>query len=234
MLANVGVTWYTWLEQGRNISVSAEILAAVGEALRLEGAELEHLYTLAGKVPPRVGEADAQIHRNAQRLLSSTQEVPGYIADRYWNVLGVNDLAYYIFDVSTESNCLVKFFTDLEYASHYPFQEAAGAMMVTQFRRQAAAYPADKAFDLLAKELADSSKRFAEIWSRQEMSHAPHLQVAFDHDVVGRLTFDSVVMTPVAAGDLMFFILSAASRDRYCAEETVVTLLARIVHGAAA
>ncbi|MDX2974126.1 helix-turn-helix domain-containing protein [Kribbella solani] len=48
LLAGVGVTWYTWLEQGRDINVSAQVLEAVADTLRLDRQERSHLFTLAG------------------------------------------------------------------------------------------------------------------------------------------------------------------------------------------
>ncbi|MEV4500352.1 helix-turn-helix transcriptional regulator, partial [Micromonospora arborensis] len=48
VLAGVGVSWYTWLEQGRDINVSEDVLDAIGRTLRLEAVERAHLYRLAG------------------------------------------------------------------------------------------------------------------------------------------------------------------------------------------
>src|SRR3989442_1726471 len=60
-LAGVGLTWYTWLEQGRDIRVSSEVLAAVARALRLETPERGHLFRLAGHARPPAEPADASI-----------------------------------------------------------------------------------------------------------------------------------------------------------------------------
>src|ERR1700722_4188070 len=46
-LAGVGVTWYTWLEQGRPINASTQVLDAIARTLQLDSAEHRHLYTLA-------------------------------------------------------------------------------------------------------------------------------------------------------------------------------------------
>src|SRR5436190_20684268 len=51
-LAGVGVTWYTWLEQGRPIRPSESVLGAIATALRLDPSERAHLLTLAGIAPP--------------------------------------------------------------------------------------------------------------------------------------------------------------------------------------
>src|SRR5688500_12248072 len=57
VLAGVGVSWYTWLEQGREINVSAGVLDAIARVLRLDPAEREHLYLLSGLNPPQPGRA---------------------------------------------------------------------------------------------------------------------------------------------------------------------------------
>jgi transcriptional regulator with XRE-family HTH domain len=47
-LAEVGLTWYTWLEQGRNINVSPEVLGRVAAALRLSQSDKTYFFELAG------------------------------------------------------------------------------------------------------------------------------------------------------------------------------------------
>ncbi|MGK8524642.1 helix-turn-helix domain-containing protein [Nocardia asteroides] len=54
VLAGVGVSWYTWLEQGRDITVSDEVLDAIARVLMLSEPERIHLYLLAGLNPPPV------------------------------------------------------------------------------------------------------------------------------------------------------------------------------------
>ncbi|MGL5863356.1 MAG: helix-turn-helix transcriptional regulator [Phycicoccus sp.] len=209
VLANVGVTWYTWLEQGRDISVSPSVLEAIASALALRGQELEHLYTLTGKSVPERSPADRRVLQTLHRLMESLTDVPAYVADRYWTVLAVNDLSRYVFGLSPGSNCLVTFFTDDEYASRYPFRQVAGQMMVAQFRQRAASFPSDPAFELLADELARESAAFAAIWAEHDMSQDPHLEVTYEHAALGRLSFDSVLLSPIDAGDTMLFMYLA-------------------------
>jgi hypothetical protein len=209
VLANVGVTWYTWLEQGRDISVSPAVLDSIASSLALEGQELEHFYTLTGKSLPEKNTANGTVVETLTRLLSALGDVPAYVADRYWNVLAVNELSHYIFGLSPHSNCLVKFFTDATYASRYPFRDVAGQMMVAQFRQRAASFPSDPQFELLADELALESTTFAKLWAEHDMSQAPHVEVAYDHSSLGRLFFDSVLLSPIDAGDLMLFMYLA-------------------------
>src|SRR6202035_5615465 len=51
-LADVGITWYTWLEQGRAVPPSAQVVAAIADALRLNEHERRHLFTLAETSDP--------------------------------------------------------------------------------------------------------------------------------------------------------------------------------------
>lgn len=213
VLANVGVTWYTWLEQGRDISVSTSVLESVARTLLLEGAELEYAYRLAGKNAPERTSAAAHVKQTLMGVLNRFGEVPAYIADRHWNVLAVNDLSRYVFGLMPGSNCLVKFFTDEVYAARYPFRDTAARMMISQFRQRATAFPADSGFEQIASDLAAKSERFARLWQEHDLTADPHLEVAFDHHVLGRLTFDSVALTPIAGEDITVFLYLAHPRS---------------------
>src|SRR5213083_971655 len=71
LLAGVGVTWYTWLEQGRDINVSAQVLDAVARTLRLSVFERQHLYQLAEATPrhpPPVREIPEALHQMLRSL----------------------------------------------------------------------------------------------------------------------------------------------------------------------
>ena len=52
--ADVSATWYTWLEQGRGGTPSAEALDRIAAALALAPLEREHLFLLAQGRPPEV------------------------------------------------------------------------------------------------------------------------------------------------------------------------------------
>src|SRR5687767_11448448 len=108
-LAGVGVSWYTWLEQGRDIKVSAEVLDAIGGTLRLTGPERAHLYVLAGLNPPRAGGVyDGAVTPELRHLLEAWEPRPAVLRDRYWNLLAINDAAQAVFGFDdTDRNCLI-------------------------------------------------------------------------------------------------------------------------------
>lgn len=205
-LAHVGITWYTWLEQGRDIGVSTSVVDSIGEALRLEGADLQHFYELAGKQAPGHAASGTEVRSMLDRTLGGVSTSPAYVVDRYWNVVSANYLAEYIFEVRVGSNCLERFFTDPKVSARYPHRELAGQMMAAQFRRHAGVYSDDRTFGLVAEKIARISPDFRRYWDGYLVSANPHLDVVYDHHELGRLTFESVVLNPVDSDDLRVFL----------------------------
>jgi hypothetical protein len=202
VLAQVGVSWYTWLEQGRDIGVSDGVLDAVASALRLEPGEVAHLYRLAGKRPPLPEVPDAYDLDRIQRVIDGFLPLPAYVVDRYWDVAAVNRTATYVFDVHVGRNCLIKFFTDEDAAAHYPHRELAERMMVAQYRSQAATYPDDPHFSMVADDLARRSPRFRALWDDLVVGGDVHIDTVYDHDELGRLAFEAVTLQVTGGPDL--------------------------------
>ncbi|RZS43565.1 helix-turn-helix protein [Herbihabitans rhizosphaerae] len=197
MLAGVGVSWYTWLEQGRDITVSAEVLDAVSRALRLTDPERAHLYLLAGLNPPRPDvPADAEITPQLRRMIDAWAPRPAVLRDRYWNLLVVNDAARAVFGYDdTDYNCLISFFTNARYrAMHVPWTDVAPAV-VAAFRADAARAPGDPGFDRVIDELSAASPEFAELWARHDVGAPEQAVKAVRHPDAGELIFDTTTMT---------------------------------------
>ncbi|WP_394434186.1 helix-turn-helix transcriptional regulator [Streptomyces sp. SGAir0957] len=93
-LSGVGVTWYTWLEQGRPINASPQVLDAVARTLRLERPEREHLYQLAGVAYDAAPEAVAQaVAADVQGILDAMDPLPAVVYNARYDLLATN-LAY--------------------------------------------------------------------------------------------------------------------------------------------
>ena len=79
-LAGVGVTWYTWLEQGRPINASVQVLDAIARTLRLDQAERAHLYRLAdvpGTADRRRPCVEVPRRPEVQHILDALAPLPG-------------------------------------------------------------------------------------------------------------------------------------------------------------
>src|SRR4051794_13699851 len=90
MLAGVSVTWYTWLEQGRPINASVDVLAALARALRLDDAERQHLLALATRAPLEPTENVEHAPDALVRLITSMEPAPAYVLGPRWEFLAWN------------------------------------------------------------------------------------------------------------------------------------------------
>jgi transcriptional regulator with XRE-family HTH domain len=101
VLAGVGVTWYTWLEQGREINPSPEVLASLARTLRLDAAEADYLFRLAGSQPARHAESAAdQVPAPLLRLLDAQSPAPAFVMDADWHLRAWNPQAAALMDLS--------------------------------------------------------------------------------------------------------------------------------------
>ncbi|MGA6206861.1 helix-turn-helix transcriptional regulator [Nocardia testacea] len=195
VLAGVGVSWYTWLEQGRDIKVSDQVLDAVARALLLNEVERAHLYRLAGLNPPqRQAAASVPASPPLQRLLATWAPRPAYIRDRHWNFTAVNDAARAVFGYGdTDHNCLVSYFTNARFRVLDRHWEGMAPEVVAGFRADSARYPDDPEFDRIAGDLALVSPEFAALWARHDAAENTTAVKAVEHPEAGALTFEATL-----------------------------------------
>lgn len=196
LLAGIGVSWYTWLEQGRSITASAEVLDAISATLRLSAAERAHLHRLAGAGPESVADSDpGSVPPELRRLVEAWSPRPAILQDRHWNLLAINDGTRKVFGYGdSDRNCLVSFFTNNRYRGMYVEWSTAAPGVVTAFRADAGRYLDDPEFGRIAAELSTRVPEFAELWDRHDVG--PHLQTvkAVHHPAVGGLVFDKTTL----------------------------------------
>ncbi|KOV87891.1 helix-turn-helix transcriptional regulator [Nocardia sp. NRRL S-836] len=203
VLAGVGLSWYTWLEQGKDIKVSERVLDSVSQALRLSHAERVHLFHLAGLAPPTgAGEPFEGDVNGLSPLVDGWLPNPAYLLDRYWNVVIANAAAHKSFHVAaSHENCFHSFFLDPRTTEFYPQEEQLARELVAQLRDQIARYPDDPVLQRLVLELSAASDRFVSLWQLQELVEVPLRSLQFCHPVVGVLTLEQVVLSPADRPD---------------------------------
>lgn len=164
-LAGVGLTWYTWFEQGRDIQVSESFLLRVSKALRLDDAECSHLFLLAHRRPPP---AEARtwpsVRPLIQHLLDDLDTRPAYVLNLRWDVIAWNAAADRLFGFSerdlTERNFLWLIFADPDMRPRLPAWAEDAPRLVAQFRCDRAAAPDDPALLALIEALKKLSPDF--------------------------------------------------------------------------
>ncbi|MEU9084180.1 helix-turn-helix transcriptional regulator [Streptomyces sp. NPDC048357] len=206
VLAGVGVSWYQWLEQGRDITVSSQVLDSVGRVLKLTSAERRHLYVLAGLNPPalEVAPDDRGMCDGLKRLIEAWMPFPAHIMDVYWNTVAYNDAAALVFGMRPEivQNCLIAFFTDPIYRSRAAHWERIAGVVVAQYRAACSENPHDEGFRAVIEEARELSPEFAELWDRGDVRPGGQMEKQMDHPVAGALYVESTQLRVPARPDL--------------------------------
>ncbi|GAA2640404.1 helix-turn-helix transcriptional regulator [Streptomyces axinellae] len=211
-LAGIGLTWYTWLEQGRRISVTTSILDAVSAALRLNDDEQAHLYRLAGHTPGpaprRAGRSAPRLPEHLVSLVDEWSSGPAYILDRYWRCLYGNDAVAALFgEVPKLHSCLDGFVSPQGPHPALPEWEAMAPSLVAEFRTDAARYPDDPGFAERVRRLSEHSPAFARLWAEQEVRDTALGEKVLEHPTAGRLVFQRTTMQIADHPDLRVVLL---------------------------
>ncbi|MFC9998949.1 helix-turn-helix transcriptional regulator [Nocardia sp. NPDC127526] len=202
-LAGVGVSWYTWLEQGRDINVSADVLEAIGRALQLNETERAHLFVLAGLNPPRSHQVrTAPVSPELRRLIDGWNPRPAILRDRYWNLLAFNDATRLVFGYDdSDHNCLTTFFTNARYRDMHTEWAEIAPVVVAAYRADVAYSPADPGFQRVIGELSSASTEFAELWARHDVAAPTQGMKAVRHPEAGDLIFDKTTLALIDQPD---------------------------------
>jgi len=191
-LAGVGVTWYTWLEQGRDINASPQVLDAVARTLLLDPHERDHLFRLAD-VPDGNGQAECRtLPPTAQLLLDKLEPFPACIRNARYDILAWNrafdalmgPLAELPFE---ERNSLWRMFTSESCRAATLDWEEGTRRMAAEYRAAMAEHVAEPAWKCLVSRLSKASPEFAELWERHEVASPENLTKRFLHPDVGLL-----------------------------------------------
>lgn len=205
VLAGVGASWYQWLEQGRDISVSPQVLDSVARVLKLSNPERRHLYVLAGLNPPAPEPAPDHGCEGLRRLIDAWMPFPAHIMDRYYNCVIYNEAAGWVLGMrpGITQNCLVDFFTDPLYRSRSKSWELNARTVVAQFRAACTASPDDEGLRAVLDELRESAgPEFARLWDERDIQDAGVIRKELDHPLVGLLCVESTAMKVPARPDL--------------------------------
>ena len=215
VLAGVGVSWYQWLEQGRDITVSGQVLDSVARVLKLDEPERRHLYVLAGLNPPlhRPSESDsaAPVAEGLTRIIDSWMPFPANIIDRYWNNIVFNEASAAIFDFNDQCrNCLISYFTNPIYQGRHQGWQEDAALVAAEYRSCAADYPEDEGFRAITDDLATRSPLFAELWARGDVRPPGQRAKGINHPLVGELWFESTQLKVPERPDLTIVLHNPA------------------------
>jgi transcriptional regulator with XRE-family HTH domain len=201
-LAGVGATWYTWLEQGRDVRASLEVFEALAKALRLTTAERNHLILLGrGEEAPPCKPPAERIAPTIKRLVESLGPNPAYVIGRRWDYLAWNRAACALFGdfggiPRAARNHLWQLFMDPSRRELLADWEHGSRLAVAKFRADSARHLGDPSFEELIGALRQSSPEFCKMWKRHEVATTGYGRKEVRHPVVGTLLFEHSVFHP--------------------------------------
>jgi transcriptional regulator with XRE-family HTH domain len=201
-LANVGLTWYTWLEQGRQARPSASVLTAIADALRLDAHEREHLFALARDPGDQAREwedhtdAPASAGPGLDPLVRGFDPAPAYAISARFDVLAHNRSAGLLFGdlgpgPSGPANMLHLGFTDPRWRTLIADWDQEAARHVAMYRAAMTVHLDDPAWTALPARLAQLSPDFARFWASSDVAGPERRLKRFRHPSAGPLTFHS-------------------------------------------
>jgi transcriptional regulator with XRE-family HTH domain len=212
-LAGVGTTWYTWLEQGRDVRASLEVLEAISGALRLTPAERTHLVLLGrGEEPPRC-KSDERVSSMIKRLIENLGPNPAIVIGRRWDYLAWNGAAVAVFgDIGAvpkpARNHLWVHFMDPARRELLPDWERSARVIVAKFRADSARHIGDPTFEELIATLKKSSAEFCRLWRKHEVAQSGEGRKVINHPVAGELVFEHAVFNPQSSPEQRMILYS--------------------------
>jgi transcriptional regulator with XRE-family HTH domain len=220
LLAGVGVTWYTWLEQGRPINASAQVLDAVSRTLQLGPAERWHLYRLAEATPLRSGASAAVAPEAVRDVIRSLDPLPATLVNGRYDIIQTNDAHEEMFwDWHTlpcvHKNVLWCCVTEPRARDWFVNYDEEVQHLVARLRSAYGQHVGDPDWEEDLRRLADLSPEFAKLWERQEVAGPQVRTRLFNHPRAGLLTFAATEFEVSAVPGLRVLVNTPQDADTW-------------------
>jgi transcriptional regulator with XRE-family HTH domain len=222
VVAGVGTTWYAWLEQGRDITVSAPVLESLARTLQLDADERAHLFILAREqLPATPFPAEDTVDPALQLILETMGVYPAYVVCPSWHISAWNQAACQVYaDFSTmsprERNFLWFLFTDQRLRTRLVNWEGEAQHAQALFRASTQRYIGEAWLTEMVTDLEQVSPEFREWWPRYDVQGCNTGQVHLNHPLAGLLSMQAtpfqltghpglqmIVDTPVSGTDTL-------------------------------
>ena len=218
LLAGVTPEWYTWLEQGRDIHVSVQLLESLARVLLLDANERAHLFLLALRQPPPVETfAPTTISPTLHQFLTQLGTLPTCVVDPRLNVVAWNAAFRVVFgdfatQTSRERNLIWLLFTHPVRQANEEWEELA-RVYLAQFRAGYGRFINDPWWARQIAELSRISPEFRELWACHDVQSVSEGRKTMHHPLVGELAFDFLWFQTVDSRDLRLLIHTPRSNS---------------------
>lgn len=201
VLASVGNTWYTWLEQGRDISPSVEVLESIARALRLSASERVHLLHLAGHSPsPGSGPNCQRANERATKIMQALAPLPAVLVTSWFQPISYNPpYRFMVDDLETipeeRRNLAILHLTDPRWIRGHADHELECAHVVAKLRAAYGRSLENAHWEPLLAMLRRESELFTRLWDTVNVAPDPNLIKTLENVHVGRINVGSTQLT---------------------------------------
>lgn len=220
LLAGIGATWYTWLEQGRDVRPSADVLSSLADVLKLVPVERDHLFRLGDR--PRkepLGSGPEIVPDAVARMLESMVLQPAYVLGRRWDILAWNPAAVAVFGDYTRlegdaRNLIHKIFASPAHRRMVLDWDEFAPASLAMFRADSVRYAGDPDFERLIAILNAESEEFRAWWPKHEVESSLGGIKRIDHPIAGELAFEYTRLAIIDEADMKFVVYTPLDEDR--------------------
>jgi transcriptional regulator with XRE-family HTH domain len=216
-LADVSVTWYTWLEQGRPVNVSVATLSNVARALRLSGEETTHLFALADR--PQHAERGEDVAPELRALLEGIGPNPAYLTNHCWDVIAFNaamTVGMFAIDPAAEAlqrNLVVDVLTNPVRRGEIADWDSHARFMVGAFRGSFGRHRHDERFARIIAYCNEHSEPFRRWWDDHEIAEQRPGTLELLHPQWGSVRYTFASFRATDASDLRLTIYTPATPE---------------------
>lgn len=217
-LGGISLSWYTWLEQGRDVRPSTEVLERVSKVLQLSPEERDYLFSLVHQRPPPLSLDDQKLVVSPRvRRMIDALPIPAVIHTSRWEIVAWNKPAIGIFrDYKAlpleERNVLWLVLNNSEVDEYADQYRALVHNMVSKLRVDYSHAPGDPSFDRLIERLSASSPQFVELWGDYDVSGEMEGVSVVHHPELGRIIFEHTCYQ-IEGTFLRMFVFSPIDED---------------------
>ncbi len=215
-LAGISATWYTWIEQGRQVNVSAEALERLAGALKLSKSERTYLFDMADKRDPQAHALESDSVPDTLLHMLGSIHIPAYIMGRTWDILAWNQPASDLFvdwlKPATPKPNLLRLVFQHPSAKHFVADwEMRARRLVAEFRADCRSHLEEPELKKLILDLSNSSPDFAAFWKQHDVLERQGGQRKFMHPQHGLISYQQITLRPVEQEQLKLVLLQPDS-----------------------
>ena len=237
-LCGISATWYTWIEQGRATTISAQTLDALAHGLQLSVAERAYLFKIAGRADPSPPQPRGT---DVARLVELTAAImtPAYIIDEHWDALAWNHSAAELFTdwlgsaarvaragvvrrghsgmvrISSRPNLLRYVFLHPRAQAFVIGWEERAWRLVEEYRADTPTWREDPRHEEIVSELAAASPAFAAAWRSQRVLSRDGGTRCFQHPARGRCPYQQHILRLAQHPGLRLTVLTPGASSQH-------------------